>query len=632
MPDRTRPPDGPATPGTRQRVVVTAGHVDHGKSTLVRALTGMEPDRLAEERRRGLTLDLGYAWTRLEGSDAEGLDLAFVDVPGHERFISTMLAGAGAAPAALLVVAADDGWSRQSSEHRDVIDLLGIPTVAIVVSKADLVSSERLEEVVAAVRSACAHTMLAHAPLLEVDALSGRGLGDLRALLQRSLGGLPEPADTGRPRLWIDRSFAVTGAGTVVTGTLAGGPLAVGDVVHCLPGGTRARIRGMQSLGRTLERADPGWRVALNLAGVDHATLARGHAVVAGDGWRTTGAADLWVRVLPDQHLRPTGAWHLHVGSASTVIRVLPTAGALDGRPGRENTGAVRVLLGDPLPLVAGDRVVLREAGRRAVVAGGVVGDPAARVRPRGTSARAEHAARIERAAAGQPSERLGVLLELAGGHAPAPPLLADAGLSAGAPPPSGTVRLADHLVLVDEFDRLTAAVQGLGPGVHERSAVAAALHGQGADAPLEAVITSHLVDVGVLVRSGGGYALPEHVEEAVSAEEQRGRSLLEALDRSPWRPPDLDETAHALGMDRREVAALIQAGEVVRLGKVAFTRAAVQRAAEHLRAALGAATSFTASEAREAWDTTRRYAIPLLEHLDRTGVTEFDGQHRRFR
>ena len=354
------------------RVVTTAGHVDHGKSTLLRALTGMEPDRLAEERRRGLTLDLGYAWTTLGGGDEGPVTVAFVDVPGHERFVATMLAGAGAAPAALLAVAADDGWSRQSSEHRDVLDLLGVPAVALVVTKADVVEGGRVEEVVADARAAVSGTSLADAPIVVTDAVSGRGIDELREVVAARLAEIPAPQDLGRPRLWVDRSFAVPGAGTVVTGTLTQGWLAVGDEVRLLPDGRRSRLRGVQSLGEPVARAGPGHRVALNLVGVVHTEVARGDVVVGSGPWRTTDVAECWIRALPGHRVQRVGAWHVHVGSASTPARLLPIAGEFGG-DAEEASGAVRILLEDRLPLVAGDRLVLRETGRRAVAAGGVV-------------------------------------------------------------------------------------------------------------------------------------------------------------------------------------------------------------------------------------------------------------------
>ncbi|MGH3442978.1 MAG: GTP-binding protein, partial [Nitriliruptorales bacterium] len=245
------------------RVVATAGHVDHGKSTLLRALTGMEPDRWEEERRRGLTIDLGFVWTDLD-TPAGPLTVAFVDVPGHERFVANMLAGAGAAPLALFVVAADDGWAAHSREHLDILDLLGVPAAVVAITKLRIAGDERAREVATDVGRRLAGTSLDGAPIMIVDGVSGEGVDGLRDQLSARLAATPDAPDRDRPRLWVDRAFTISGAGTVVTGTLAGGALQVGQELALLPLGRTTRIRGMQALGKPAERVDPGARVALN--------------------------------------------------------------------------------------------------------------------------------------------------------------------------------------------------------------------------------------------------------------------------------------------------------------------------------------------------------------------------------
>jgi selenocysteine-specific elongation factor len=635
------------------RVVTTAGHVDHGKSTLLRTLTGMEPDRLAEEQRRGLTIDLGYVWTRLAGAGEDAsVEVAFVDVPGHERFVATMLAGAGAAPSALLVVAADDGWSAQSSEHRDVLDLLGVPALAVAITKVDLVAPGRVDEVVGEVAEATAGTSLAGAPVVPVDASRGTGVDELVAALVSGLAALPAPPDLGRPRLWVDRSFPISGAGTVVTGTLVGGRLDVGTRAALLPAGAEVRVRGLQALGRDVGSATPGTRVAANLAGVSHHEVARGAALVAGDGpWRVTAAVDLWVRTVAGQRLERAGAWHLHVGTARTTSRVLPTVGPIE--PG--GWGAVRVLLDHPLPLVAGDRVVLRDAGRRATVAGGFVVDPAPVRRPRGREERAAHAASLRDAvaaatgadgagptpgaagavaAARAVSSWVGSLVRLAGGLRPTEEALAAGGAVDAASVTgegSGLEAVGDHLVDRDVLARWYAAVRALGAGVHDRHDVTSAVAAHGAPAGIGAGLVDHLLDTGVLVRAGTGLALAEHGEVVVDEAARRAAALVADLDAEPFAPPDLAELARRHGVDHRQLLALTHRGEVVRCGKVAFSGGAVRAAVARLEEVAAAAPDgrFTASEARTAWGTSRRYAIPLLEHLDRIGVTRFDGQHR---
>ena len=608
------------------RVVATAGHVDHGKSTLLRALTGMEPDRLEEERRRGLTIELGFVWTDLEDpAGGPPTTVAFVDVPGHERFVATMLAGAGAAPAALPVVAADDGWSAQSAEHRDILDLLGVPAVALVVSKADIVDADRVDAVVAEVEAEVAGTSLAGAPLVVTDALTGRGVAELRRVLHERLAVLPAPADAHRPRLWVDRCFAVTGAGTVVTGTLTEGRLEVGQQVQVLPDGHPARVRGLQSLGRRVDAAGPGTRVAVNLAGVDADMVGRGDAVVAGGPWRSCEVADAVVRALPGHEVDRTGAWHLHVGTADTTCRVLPVADPVGDAP-----GAVRIVLDRPLPLSTGDRFVLREAGRRATVAGGVVAEPGPTVSPRGRPAREGRARELAAIVDVARPGRVAALLAARGGIDRADAVLAAAGWPER-PLPDGVRRVGDHLAREDEVARWAAAVRGLGPGTHDRAAVAAAA-GPGrrpTEPGLAGDLADHLVEVGVLVRVAGGYSLPEHADEGAASRDRRGTALVADLEAEPFAPPDLDERARHHGLDHRELNALVQRGEVVRLGRVAFARSAIATAVERLEALEAEVGPFTAAQAKDAWATTRKYAIPLLEHLDALGVTRFDGNLR---
>ena len=300
------------------RVVATAGHVDHGKSSLVLALTGTDPDRWPEEKTRGLTIDLGFAFTTLPS----GQELGFVDVPGHVRFLKNMLAGVGAVEAAILVVAATEGWMPQSEEHLRILDLLGISHGLAVISKADLVDDDLLGlarlEVEERLAEAASFTPT---EVLAVDSRSGRGLPELRLALDAMLASAPLAADRGRPRLWVDRVFAAKGAGTVVTGTMAGGTLPLDAEVVVLPGRKRARVRKIESHHTELAEAGPGRRVALNLAGVDHSELARGSALVLPDHWAATAVVDAALTALPDAELRQ-GAYKAYIGSGEHDVRL----------------------------------------------------------------------------------------------------------------------------------------------------------------------------------------------------------------------------------------------------------------------------------------------------------------------
>lgn len=328
-------------------VIATAGHVDHGKSALVRALTGMEPDRWPEERRRGLTLDLGFAWTTLRS----GRTVAVVDVPGHERFVGTMLAGVGPVPAALLVVAADDGWSAQTAEHVAVLDALGVRHALLAVTKADLADPA---PVLADVRGRLALTSLGEVPGFAVSSLTGPGLPELTDGLETLLAALPAPDPSAPVRLWLDRAFTIKGAGTVVTGTLAAGTVAAEDRLRL--GDRDVVVRGVQSLGRPLERAQATARVALNLRGVAVEDLSRGDALLTPGAFRSTAEVDVTLTSdAPDEQLPVEPV--VHIGSATVGARLR----RLDGT-------AVRLRLARPLPLRIGDRLLLRDPGARRVL------------------------------------------------------------------------------------------------------------------------------------------------------------------------------------------------------------------------------------------------------------------------
>ncbi|MFN0072398.1 MAG: selenocysteine-specific translation elongation factor, partial [Chloroflexota bacterium] len=353
------------------RVVGTAGHVDHGKSTLIRALTGIDPDRLREEKERGMTIDLGFAWLTLPS----GLEISIVDVPGHERFVHNMLAGVGGIDIALLVVAADEGIMPQTREHLDILDLLGISSGVVVVTKMDLVDQEWLDLVVAEIEEGLQDSLLATAPLIPVSSTTGQGLEQLKFTLDTLLARERTRPMTGRPRLPIDRVFTMSGFGTVVTGTLIDGALHVGDELEIVPGGKRTRIRGLQSHRRKVDTVPAGTRVAVNVSGVSTDELARGEVLSAPGALRATRLLDVRLNMVREgpKTLRHNAEVTFHTGSAETIGKVA----LLDERelaPGE--IGLAQIRLQQPVAVAKGDLFVIRLLTPALTIGGGVIIEP----------------------------------------------------------------------------------------------------------------------------------------------------------------------------------------------------------------------------------------------------------------
>jgi selenocysteine-specific elongation factor len=576
-------------------VIATAGHVDHGKSALVRALTGMEPDRWAEERRRGLTIDLGFAWTTL----SSGRRVAVVDVPGHERFVGNMLAGVGSVPAALLVVAADDGWSAQTGEHVAVLDALGVRHALLAVTKADLADPA---PVVADVQDRLAATSMGAVPAVAVSARTGAGVPDLAAALEKLLAGLPG-ADTAAPvRLWIDRAFTIRGAGTVVTGTLAAGTVGGGD--RLLLGDREVVVRGVQSLGEPVDRAGATARVALNLRGVAVEELARGDALLTPGAFRPTDLVDVTLVAEPEERLPAEVV--VHVGSASVAARVRPLEGAV-----------VRLRLTSPLPLRVGDRLLLRDPGARRVLGADVRDVDPPELRRRG-------AARLRAAdLTAQPSGTAGAAADLARRRI----VRADDFAAMGWPVPSDATRSGPWLLAAGVADDLAARV----PDVVARYRKLRPLEpGPPAEVLRRALELPDAELVGALVRPPLVLRDGRVVEEAAGLppEVQRAVDDVRAqLVADPFAAPEAGDLA-AAGLGVRELAAAVRSGQLVRVGEGVYLAPGI---AEVARARLaGVPQPFTLSQARQAWGTSRRVAVPLMEWLDAQGVTVRLPDHTR--
>ena len=566
-------------------VVATAGHVDHGKSTLVKALTGTDPDRFEEEQRRGLTIDLGFAAATLPS----GRRCAIVDVPGHIRFIRNMLAGVGATDACIFVVAATEGWKPQSEEHLRILELLGIGSGLVVLTKVDLVDEELVEIAQLDVSDHLRGTFLADAEVVATDGVSGTGMEDFSAALDRLLARTPTAADTGRPRLWVDRSFVASGAGTVVTGTLTGGRLAVGDELLVRPGRRRVRVRAIQSLHATQQSVGPGHRTALNLAGINHGDVGRGHVVVRPDQWHLTATVDASLSVLAslDHEVSRRGAYvaYLGAGEFSVRMRILGTESL---RPAQQ--GAVRLHLPRRLPLKPGDRFVLRESGRAETVGGGEILD----IDPRLPAAVARPDRSVDRAIAERGWVRPDDLWRLTGERRP--------------PDLAGWV--VDPATLQAAQDEIRARIAEAGhlgldlAGLSEQ----------------ERAVTEQLD--GVVVEAGRAHP-------ARRLDTLAGHPFLAALAQQPFAPPEpAAPGVPAVAPD--ELREMLRRGLVVSLDGVIFPAAAVDRAAEEVTRLLGRRPEgFTVAEFRDAVGTSRKYALPLLAALDAGGMTRRRGDLR---
>lgn len=614
-------------------VVGTAGHVDHGKSTLVHALTGIDPDRLREEKVRGMTIDLGFAWLALPS----GREVSLVDVPGHERFIKNMLAGVGGIDLALLVVAADEGVMPQTVEHVAILDLLRIRRAVVALTKVDAVEADWLELVQSDLADYLTGTGLVGAPIVPVSALAGLGLAELVAALDRALDDTPPRPDLGRPRVPVDRVFTVAGFGTVVTGTLIGGRIAVGQELEVLPGGMRTRARGIQSHKTKVESAGPGSRVAINLVGVPTETIARGHVVTAPGALRPTLAADVSLSVVgaighPLQH----GAiLTCHSGSAEVEARVLLFEGnAL--APGASGWGQLR--FARPVPVLKGDLFVLRSPND--TIAGGEIVDPAARRHRRRESGLVD-GLRILRE--GTPEQAALAQLR-ARGPLESAVLAERLGLSPGLTRPlieelvreHGVRRLGDFVVgpeswqslrdrAIEVLDRYHAAYPlRLGMAREElrsRLDIPTRLFG-----PFLALLgeQGETDDRDGLVRRTG-HSVRLDAGQAALAER-----FVAALSSAPFAPPGLAELPPDVRPDSELLRALVDSGRVVAVqDDLIFAGPAFDEMRQRVSAVMRERGKITVADVRDLFGSSRKFALGLLEYLDQQRITRRVGDDR---
>jgi selenocysteine-specific elongation factor len=616
---------------TRHVVVGTAGHVDHGKTALVKALTGTDTDRWEEEKRRGITIDLGFA--RLDLGD--GLVASVVDVPGHEDFVRNMVAGATGIDVALLVIAADEGVMPQTVEHLAILEFLGVRTGVVAISKIDLVDADWLELVQADVAERIHHSSIRWDAPVGFSAVSGQGSEELRTALARAADRAVQRSDADAFRMPIDRVFSAPGAGTVVTGTTWSGTVSVGDDVRVLPGDRRTRVRSIEVHGEARERAEPGRRTALALPGVAKADVARGCVVVTGPSWRASTSIDVMLTMLPEARpLTQRSRVRLHIGTAEVMARVTPATEEIAAG----TTAAARLRLEQPVVARWGDRGVLRSYSPMRTIGGCVVIDPAPPSRPRRPIA-------LETRASPDPAKRLPAFVQSASwAGLPTVDLLIRVGVH---PEEAVSLGAREGAAIVLEGDRwFSRAV------IEEaRQATTAALTAYHRDRPLEPGmprellrqvlrnpdladrIQADLAAESVIVLTGGSARL-RAFQPSLSAEQERWIGLLEkSLGEAGPHGLTESELGELLpeGAGRPLAEYLVRQGSAVRVGRDRYYASeAIETVRNTILGELRERGRASPSELREKTGLTRKYLIPILEWMDGAGFTVRDGDARR--
>ena len=613
----------------RTMILGTAGHIDHGKTTLVRALTGVDTDRLPEEKRRGITIDLGFAPLVLDGVGTLGV----VDVPGHEAFVRTMVAGATGIDLALLVVAADEGVMPQTREHLAVLSLLAVRGGVVALTKCDLVDDDWLALVEDDVRAALADSPLARSPILRVSASTGAGIPELKRVLAAEALRAPRRREDDLFRLPIDRAFSVRGTGSVVTGTVWSGAIDRDATLRLLPADESVRVRGLQAHGHAVDRVHDGERAAIALQGVEIERLARGAVLVQGGAWRSSRVLRADITLLPDAPgaIGPRRRVRLHLGTAEVGARLV----GLDGGVAPGNATSARVVLDEPVVARAGDRFVLRDASPARTIGGGVITDPVAppRARPWPLETRS-------------PAHVLRRLLREAGANGIA---INELPVRLGVPPSrvAGIVamqqawQVGDRLLASDTRDTLEAealrmvaqhhADHPLEPGAPQqwlRSRL---------DAPEEvaAATLAALESRRALEAEQGTVRLPDFAPHLSSLEESLRDRLLAALDAAESEPPTLDELAVSLGEAATSLSGLARLlardGVLVAVEPARYYRSrTVHQLVARLRSGMSADAGYGPSELRELLGFSRKFLIPFLEYCDRVGITRRDLEGKR--
>jgi selenocysteine-specific elongation factor len=618
-------------------VLGTAGHVDHGKSTLVKALTGIDPDRLQEEKAREMTIDLGFAWLTLPS----GREVSIVDVPGHERFIKNMLAGVGGLDAALLVIAADEGPMPQTEEHLDILHLLEVDRGIVVLTKRDLVDTEWLELMVEEVRERIAGTTLADAPIVPVSARTGEGLDRLKAEIDALLEGTEPRNDRGRPRLPIDRAFTIAGFGTVVTGTLIDGSLRVGQEVMVVPGVLKSRVRGLQSHRHKVDSIGPGNRVAVNLVGVEVEQLSRG-MVLTTPGWlEPTMRLDVHLHLLPDAPapLEQNDSLDFFTGSAETPAQatLLDTDRLMPGQ-----SGWVQLRLRDEVAVVKGDRYIVRRPSPSLTIGGGQVVDTHPRRHKRFNEQTLQT---LETLQQGTPEEL--VLEALGSTPLEIKAVIEKSGLDAAQATQALTALLTEGRVVqltgspnsvlfisTAAWEAILRRAEALLKHYHHQNPLRRGMSKEELRSKLSQAVPPKAfgpamslgVSKGIIEEDATTYRLPGHQPTFSPAQKEQVTQLTRAHSTNRYSPPSPAE----LGTHPDVVAALVDAGELVKItDDLFYTRPAYDEMRDLILQTIDKKGDVNVAAMRDLFGTTRKYAIPFLEHLDEQKVTRRVGDVR---
>ena len=615
------------------RVIGTAGHVDHGKSTLVQRLTGIDPDRLAEEKARALTIDLGFAWLTLP----DGETLGIVDVPGHRDFIENMLAGVGGIDAALLVVAADEGVMPQTREHLAILDLLGIDAGLVALTRVDLVDDpEWLELVKEEVLELLEGTSLADAPMLPVSATEGFGIDELLECLGEILAQRPERLDGDQPRLPVDRVFSMSGFGTVVTGTLTGGSLRTGDEIELQPGNLRGRIRGLQSYQQKVQRALPGTRVAVNISGLAKSAVARGYVLGKPGQLRSTMLADVKFRYLSSvaQPLKHNAEVKLFTGTAETSARVRLLSGD-ELAPGA--SGWLQLRLARPVPLAHNDRFILRRPSPAETIGGGMVIDP----QPGRNWKRNQPQVlrRMQVLADGSPAERLALA---AGGRNPLTrrEMQRESGMGSEALESALAAALQQALLVTldgprwlaqSDWRKLEHQLHAILTGFHKQYPLRRGMPREALRSQLrleQATLSALIERDDELAGAGDIVQLREHVVRLSSQQQSLVDRLSDMLRANPFTPPSWTEAVAVTGEEL--LGALLENGDLVRVAPdIIFAAEAWRKLLQAVLEIIERDGSVSASQLRDRFGTSRKYSIGLLESLDDARITRREGDVR---